>query len=178
MVTRAPAPEEVVGLLASPVRRRVVASLDAESATVGELARRLGGVPPKEVVEAVERLQHAGVVERDGDVLRLVDDVFQRSVREAAAERSGDLNDEQTRIFRRYFFRNRLLQIPSESWALEAVLDLVAEDFQPGVDYSEREVNSTLYGWHGDWAALRRLLVDTGRVTRRAGVYRRATPSP
>jgi hypothetical protein len=80
----------------------------------------------------------------------------------------------QTRIFRRYFFRNRLLQIPSEPWALDAVLDLVAEDLQPGVDYTEREVNTTLYGWHGDWAALRRLLVDTGRVTRDHGVYRRA----
>ena len=177
MITRAPAPEEVVGLLSSPVRRRVVAALDLEAATTSELVRRLDGLPAKEVVESVERLQHAGVVEREGDRLRLVDDVFQRSVREAAAERSGDLNDEQTRIFRRYFFRNRLLQIPSEPWALDAVLDLVAEDFQPGVAYTEREVNTTLYGWHGDWAALRRLLVDTGRVARAAGIYRRSVPA-
>ena len=175
MITRAPAPEEVVGLLASPVRRRIVAALDRAPATIAELVAAVAEHPAKDVVEGTERLVHAGVVEQDDDgVLRLFDDVFQRSVREAAAERTGDLNDEQTRIFRRYFFRNRLLQIPSEPWALEAVLDVVAEDFQPGVEYGEREVNATLYGWHGDWAALRRLLVDTGRVTRAAGVYRRA----
>jgi hypothetical protein len=175
MMVRAPAPEELVGLLSDRARRRVVAALDEAPAAIGEIVARVGGTSPKDVVEAVERLVHAGVVEEQGDGrLQLVDDVFQRSVREAAAERVGDLNDEQTRIFRRYFFRNRLLQIPSEPWALDAVLRLIAEDFQPGQEYGEREVNATLYGWHGDWAALRRLLVDHGHVTRQAGVYRRA----
>ncbi len=130
-------------------------------------------MPAREVVDSLERLAHAGVVAVAGNDYTFDDDVLQRSVREAAQERVGDLSDEHNRIFRRYFFRNRLVQIPSEPWALEAVLRLIAEDFQPEEDYSEREVNTTLYGWHGDWAGLRRLLVDNGHLTRERGVYRR-----
>lgn len=174
MPQRAPAPEEVVGLLADRCRRRVIARLDAEGpASIGELVAALG-LPAREVVESLERLAHAGVVVAAGDEYSFHDEVLQRSVREAAQERVGDLGDEHTRIFRRYFFRNRLVQIPSEPAALEAVLTLIAEDFQPGEEYSEREVNTTLYGWHGDWAALRRLLVDNAYLTRERGVYRRA----
>ena len=173
----APAPEELIGLLADRTRRRIVALLDEAPRPLAELVEKLSA-PPREVVEDVTRLVHAGVVVESDDTFALTDDIFQRSVREAAAARVGELNDEHTRIFRRYFFRNRLLQIPSERWALDAVLALVAEDFQPGETYTEREVNTTLYGWHGDWAALRRLLVDNGHLRRDQGTYWRADTQP
>ena len=59
---------------------------------------------------------------------------------------------------------------------MKVVLDLVAEDFQPGHTYSEREVNTALYGWYGDWALLRRLLVDRGYLEREQGRYWRPPP--
>jgi hypothetical protein len=169
---RAPSPEEIVGLLADPVRRKITGALIDGPATVDELIARSGG-PARQVVEQLGRLEAADVVTSDAGRFALVDEVFARSVRDAAAERLGPLNDPHTQLARRYLFRNRLVQIPSEPWALKAVLDLVAEDFQPGEVYSEREVNTILYGWHGDWASLRRLLVDGGYLSRRHGQYRR-----
>jgi hypothetical protein len=170
---RPPAPEELVGLLADPLRRRVVALLDGHDLTADELIAATAAVP-RVLFEQLGRLESARVVVNHDGRYELDPDVFHRSVREAAAERVGPLNDEHTQLARRFFYRNRLLQMPSEPWAVEVVLGLIAEDFQPGEVYSEREVNTTLYGWFGDWALLRRLLVDHGHLVRDNGVYRRA----
>ncbi|HET6873402.1 MAG TPA: DUF2087 domain-containing protein [Acidimicrobiales bacterium] len=176
MPHRAPAPEEVVGLLADDVRLRLIACLVEGSKSLSEMIAA-GERPAREVIEQLQRLERAEVVDEDDGRYSLRSEVFARSVREAAASRLGPLNDEHTQIARRYFFRNRLTQIPSEPWALEVVLRLVAEDFQPGETYDEREVNSTLYGWNGDWAALRRMLVDRGHLRRAGGKYWRGQPS-
>jgi hypothetical protein len=37
-------------------------------------------------------------------------------------------------------------------------------------------VNTALYGWYGDWALLRRLLVDRGYLHREQGRYWRQPP--
>lgn len=169
---RPPAPEELVGLLADETRRSIVAALVDGRRTVDELAARSRGTT-RELLEQLGRLEAAGMVARDEGVCTLVADVFERSVRAAATERLGPLNDKHTQLARRYFFRNRLVGMPSEPWAVRVVLDLIAEDFQPGEIYSEREVNTVLFGWYGDWALLRRLLVDHGYLARRHGHYHR-----
>lgn len=55
------------------------------------------------------------------------------------------------------------------------VLDFLASKFEAGRDYGEREVNEILKRHHdfGDWALLRRELVESGRLVRdaRAGRY-------
>jgi len=53
------------------------------------------------------------------------------------------------------------------------VLERLAMEFESGVRYQERGVNFTLQMFHGDYAALRRYLVDEGIMTRADGVYRR-----
>ena len=54
------------------------------------------------------------------------------------------------------------------------MLDWVAQDFEPGVHYAERQVNEVLGRRHADTAALRRYLVDEGMLDREAGEYWRA----
>ena len=54
------------------------------------------------------------------------------------------------------------------------VLDMLAQQFEPGRRYKERSVNAMLRQWHEDTAALRRYLVDEGYVEREAGEYWRA----
>ena len=46
------------------------------------------------------------------------------------------------------------------------VLDRLAQEFDPGVKYSEREVNDALREFHPDVAALRRYLVEEGFMDR------------
>lgn len=64
--------------------------------------------------------------------------------------------------------------IPSKHSKLVLVLDHLAQSFEPGRTYTEREVNETLERFHPDYAALRRYLVDGGFLTREAGVYWRS----
>ena len=54
----------------------------------------------------------------------------------------------------------RLHTIPSKRHKLLVVLDYLAQRFEPGVRYPETEVNEILVGFHPDYAALRRYLVD------------------
>jgi hypothetical protein len=54
------------------------------------------------------------------------------------------------------------------------VLDLLAQNFDPGRRYSEAMVNLILGRFHADVAALRRYLVDEGFLEREHGEYWRA----
>ena len=65
----------------------------------------------------------------------------------------------------------RLHTIPSRHQKLLVVLDHIAQSFEPGRTYPEREVSDILANFHADYAALRRYLVDDSFLTREANVY-------
>ena len=76
------------------------------------------------------------------------------------------------------FFRDgRLTSLPARLPVRLAALTILADRFEPGRDYAEREVSELLAADAPDHATLRRLLVDHGLLERRAGVYRRGTQS-
>lgn len=68
----------------------------------------------------------------------------------------------------------RLHTIPSKQAKLLVVLDHLAQSFEPGRHYPEKEVNEILEGFHPDYAALRRYLVENLFLTREDGVYWRS----
>jgi hypothetical protein len=57
-------------------------------------------------------------------------------------------------------------QIPSQPAKLRVILDYLVAAFTPGVDYTEKEVNTLLRRFHPDTASLRRDLVDAGMLDR------------
>lgn len=65
----------------------------------------------------------------------------------------------------------RLHTIPSKHAKLMLVLDRVAQAFEPGIKYPETEVNKILLGYHDDYVALRRYLVENSFLSREAGIY-------
>jgi hypothetical protein len=70
------------------------------------------------------------------------------------------------------FFRDgRLTSLPRRQAMLLAALRILAERFEPGHRYPEREVNLLLADDAPDPATLRRLLVDHGLLRRAASVY-------
>jgi hypothetical protein len=77
-------------------------------------------------------------------------------------------------IVGRFVKDGRLVIMPSKRSKLLLVLDHIAQDFEPGQTYRETEVNEVLEGYHDDYAALRRYLVDEGFMTREGGVYWRS----
>jgi hypothetical protein len=68
----------------------------------------------------------------------------------------------------------RLHTMPTKRSKMLVVLDHIAQSFELGQTYPEAEVNDILTGFHPDYAALRRYLVDDGFLTREAGVYWRS----
>jgi hypothetical protein len=64
--------------------------------------------------------------------------------------------------------------LPRRRTARLAVLDLLANEFEPGQRYSETNVNSVLASYYPDFCALRRYLVDEGFLERSERVYWRA----
>ena len=54
------------------------------------------------------------------------------------------------------------------------VLDHLSQSFEPGRTYPEAEVNEILSGFHPDFAALRRYLVENGFMTREDSLYWRS----
>jgi hypothetical protein len=68
----------------------------------------------------------------------------------------------------------RLHTIPSKHGKLLAVLDFLAQAFEPGLKYPESRVNEILGEFHPDYAALRRYLVEEGFLDRADNLYWRS----
>jgi len=68
----------------------------------------------------------------------------------------------------------RLHTIPTRRAKRLVVLDHIAQRFDLGRTYSEAEVNEVLRGFHADYPALRRYLVDDQFLSREDNVYWRS----
>ena len=78
---------------------------------------------------------------------------------------------EIARVLRRYLHDGRLAAMPRAGRRRTIVLEHIVQRFEPGVRYSEDDVNTTLRALWPDHAALRRYLVDAGLLARSAGEY-------
>jgi hypothetical protein len=81
------------------------------------------------------------------------------------------VNASETAVVGRFIQDGRLVIMPTKRAKLLLVLDHLAQEFELGTTYPEREVNTVLEGYHDDFASLRRYLVDEGFLTRQDGVY-------
>jgi hypothetical protein len=74
-------------------------------------------------------------------------------------------------VLARWFDGGRLKAIPVKRGKRLPVLSRLAQEFEPGVYYSEADVNATLRAFHPDVAALRRYLVEEGFMSRTPGGF-------
>jgi hypothetical protein len=164
----------ITGLLADPVRLKVVAALVLGAGTIEEVAAA-SGLPLKDVALAARRLARAGLVSRDGHALALHADRFGAAARAAAEATPAPepLSDDpaEDAVLSAFVRNGRLVSIPAQHSKRLVVLHHLVRVFEPGVRYPEREVNALLAVWHPDVAALRRYLVDEGLLSRESGVY-------
>lgn len=167
---------ELVGLLADGFRLRVVAALVLGHASLADV-RQATGLSTRDAVTALDRLSAGGLVVGDGDSYFLVESAFAAAARAAAPERSA-LADHHPpdagRVLRAFVRDGRLTAIPTAHGKRQVILDLLAQEFELGRRYPEREVNRLLRRWHDDTAALRRYLVDDGYLSREQGEYWRS----
>ncbi|MCP5026352.1 MAG: DUF2087 domain-containing protein [Actinomycetia bacterium] len=173
----------LVGLLAEDDRRRVAAALILGSLGTADIAQ-VAGVELKDTVQALERLRSRGLVEgghEQGWVL--LEAAFGLAARAAAADRQSQSEHEHEnenespsvkRVLDSLMVDGRLVRIPTKRSTRLVLLDHLAQRFEPGRRYSEREVNASLAAVHEDTAALRRYLVDEQLMDRADGEYWRS----
>lgn len=164
---------KLVGLLADPARLRVIAALVLQPDSADGVAERTG-MDRRSVVVALERLAASGLVGRRSDgTLSVLEDVFASAARDAASAagtRSEALSEDE-RFLDRLVQDGRISHIPARQNKKLVLLDWMAQRFEPGRRYPEREVNELLLESYDDYAALRRLLVDFGFLDRAGGMY-------
>lgn len=80
-----------------------------------------------------------------------------------------DWNDEDKRVLVDYTINGRLTQLPHREKKWLVILRWLASKFEPGVRYTEKQVNNILTEAHEDYATLRRNLVEYGFMRRERG---------
>jgi DNA-binding transcriptional ArsR family regulator len=176
--------------LSDASRLRIVGLLAARPYAVEELADDLG-LSPGTVVHHLKRLRAAGLVDarprrpyveyslkldRLHAVGRALDEIERAS--EARASLPGpageDLPAFDAKVLRAFILEDRLVSIPAQEKKRFVVLGYLRDRcFAEDRQYPEKEVNQRLALFNPDVAALRRYLVESGLMTRAAGVYRR-----
>ena len=156
---------KLVGLLAEHDRRAVAAAMILGACELDDIAAS-AGIDDKGVVDALVRFQRGGLVEQDGQRWYLLGEAFKVAARSSAevdrSEIHGSLVD------------GRLVHMPTKRTKRLDLLDHLAQRFDPGRRYTEREVNALLVEVSEDYVTLRRYLVDERFLDRADGEYWRS----
>ncbi len=85
---------------------------------------------------------------------------------------------DREQLISRFMPEGVLLRMPAKHAKRQVLLEHVTQRFEPGVRYSEKQVDEVLRGitdaGEADHVTLRRYLVDAGLLAREAGEYWRS----
>jgi hypothetical protein len=170
-------PHEILRALANPERLAIAGALAAGPRTSAQLAEGLG-IELARVRRHMNRLTSTGVarLEQDRRTYRLDAETLRWAAEQVGPPRDPGLalgaeDDEEEAVLRAFFQEGRLTEIPAKETKRRIVLERIALEFEPGIRYSEREVNVVVGRFFADHAALRRHLVDEGFLSREYGEY-------
>jgi hypothetical protein len=169
-----------LSLLADEARLRVGAA-----AVLGEKVEEAilagSGLPQAAARRAFDRLVSGGLMIKGGNgEWEVAVDRLKQAARQASRLRAEvtpkdvGATEEQAAVLRGFLVDGKLASIPVARRKRMVVLDWLAQQFEPGRVYPEKEVNALLKAFNGDFAALRRYLVDEEFLERRQGFYWRA----
>jgi hypothetical protein len=167
--------------LADESRLRLLGVLATRECSVEELAELLSLKGPT-VSHHLAKLRELGLVSMraegnthlyamEGDKLNaLRKSLFSK---ETIASLADDVNAEawERKVLEDFFEAERLKEIPASRKKREVVLRWLADRFEHGRRYPEREVNEVIKRHHPDFATLRRELIGANLMQREAGEY-------
>jgi len=167
-------PTEFLRIAVDPLRLAILGRAAVAPVNPDALAGELGE-DPRRVRREAGRLAEAGLLGKD---LRLDRAALRRIAQELPqaapadpALLSGPWTPEEARQLAQFFSGSRLVSLPATHAKRRLVLERLVQEFEPGLRYEEREVNSILQVFYPDHTTLRRYLVDEGLLTRAEGVY-------
>lgn len=175
------ASERAFGLLkalADEDRLRIVGLLALRPRDPLDLSLLLG-ITEAALGRHIRILRRSGLVVTEGDRLRIETGPIHAVMADTAVRKPAsamippDATPEQRRVLGTFFEGDRLVAVPVHRKKFRIILERLAEAFDVGRDYPEREVNHILRAHHPDVASLRRGLIDEGLLERTRGMYRR-----
>lgn len=169
--------------LADKSRLQILKSLAIEDMYVERLAQRLDLTPPT-VSFHLKKLSEAGAVRSYKSqyytMYALCGEVFNTTILDVIQARSdeAELQQERDEAYRKkvidsFFEYGKLKSIPAQRKKERIVLEHIAESFEPGREYSEREVNLIIADFHDDFCQIRRDMVGEKLLKRENGIYTR-----
>lgn len=178
--------QEAIGLfkcLADKSRLQILKSLMQEDMYVERLAKRLN-LTPATISFHLKKLEEAGVVtsrkEQYYTMYSICRQIFETKIIDILREESTEdkLQRERDELYRKkviesFFEYGKLKSIPSQRKKERIVLEEIAKAFEPGKEYSEREVNIIIADYHDDFCTIRRDMISEGLLERNQMVYRR-----
>jgi predicted transcriptional regulator len=176
---------ELIGFfkaLADANRLKILGLLAQDAYSVEQLAALLE-LRPSTVSHHLARLSEAGLVSARAESYYNVYSL-EAGALEAMAQRllaedtlpalaeGVDMQSYERKVIDDYTLPDgKLKTIPAQRKKLEAVLQHIVQDFEPGRRYSEAQVNAILSAYHDDAATLRRELVGYRLLEHNAGEY-------
>jgi predicted transcriptional regulator len=166
--------------LADGNRLRILGLLARQPLTVEQLAEMLQ-LRPSTVSHHLQYLSHVGLVSARAEgyynIYRLENVTLEKMARQLLSQETlpGVAADVDMDAYDRKVIANfttpdgRVKAFPAQRKKFEAILRYVLRVFEPGVRYSEKQVNQLLGQFNDDTATLRRELVGYGWLKREGG---------
>lgn len=163
-------------------RLKIVAILAEEACTVRDLAQRLGLKEPT-VSEHLALLRETGLVDvrADGNyrvysfnpkaLYAMNKALLSREQIAGLVEGEEGANEDDQQVLRNFLKEGRLVIIPANRKKLLVVLRWLADQFEVGRQYAEKEVNAIITQYHEDYATLRREMIGHKLMAREKGIY-------
>jgi len=153
-------------------RLRIIGLLSLRPASAMQVADELH-LPPSDAHGHLEYLAKVGLVSENGGQYQLEGAVVESLARDQFAGRkesyvpAPNLDAKSRRVLAANLNPDGSLQrIPAQPEKLKVILEYLLAAFEPGVDYTEKEVNTILRRFHVDVSGLRRDLIDAKLMAR------------
>ena len=176
--------EDAVGIfkaLADRSRLLIASSLIEKPSYVEELSEGLA-LAPSTVSFHLKKLEEAGLVESAKEqyyvIYSLRRDLLEQRLLEmlslggrARADQAERLRRYRQKVLKTFIRRGKLTKIPVQRKKRRVILEEIANGFEPGRRYPEREVNLLIADFHDDFCTLRRELVAEKIMGRSRNTY-------
>ncbi len=176
--------EQVIRLfkcLSDKSRLQIVKNLIREPMYVELLAERLE-LSPSTISFHLKKLTDAGLVKSSKDQYYIIysinDEVLKHNLEaliciESTQQQVQEAREKQYRdkIIGSFFEMGKLKSIPVQIEKRKVILSELAEAFEPGRSYAEREVNLILADYYDDFCTLRKYMAEEGILVRKDGIY-------
>lgn len=163
---------DFVKAMANIDRLRIIGVLAQRHANHLEIAGSLN-MPLREVVDHLAFLEHVGVINLKNDLYELNTDRLETLARAQLREEKPEyipapgLDEKSRKVLVACLNADGSIKtLPPQVGKLKIILDYLIQAFSPGVDYTEKEVNTIIRRFHVDVSGLRRDLVDVGLLDR------------